>query len=125
MRSIVLLGVLLFSGCTAAIELEDFNSDSWKQDNEGCNSTRLEEVQRLIQQKSSILGQSEARIIQTLGQPDRNHLFGRNQKTYYYYLTPSSDCPSHGDSSRFLHVRFNAVGIASELLVMEESNVED
>ena len=122
MHKFLLLVSLALVSCTSPIQLEAFDSEVWKQGNEGCDENRRNMVTSLVEQKSLLLGESEARILRTLGQPDRNHLYGRNQKAYYYYLTPSSDCPVSGDSSTFLNLRFNAVGIASELLVMTEAN---
>lgn len=57
-------------------------------------------------------------IVELLGRPDRNELYKRNQKFYYYYLTPAPECANYNaNSSTRLAIRFNAMGLAKEIMI--------
>jgi hypothetical protein len=69
-------------------------------------------------QKDKLLALDEMEIVQLLGKPDENELYKRNQKFYYYYLTPSESCASdEGLKSSRLVIRFNAMGLAKEITI--------
>lgn len=68
-------------------------------------------------QKEKLLALDEMAIVKLLGKPDRNELYKRNQKFYYYYLQPGEDCSSFAGSAKRLAVRFNAMGLAKEIIV--------
>jgi outer membrane protein assembly factor BamE (lipoprotein component of BamABCDE complex) len=57
-------------------------------------------------------------IVELLGRPDRNELYKRNQKFYYFNLKPAPDCPNYNpeDNAR-LAIRFNAMGLAKEVMI--------
>lgn len=69
-----------------------------------------------MEQKEAILRKSEADIITVFGAPDKNELYGRNQKLFVYYTSPGPVCNLKNDSTSYLSIRFNAVGISSEVL---------
>ncbi|MBT1705411.1 hypothetical protein [Chryseosolibacter indicus] len=70
------------------------------------------------QQKQKLLGSDEMEIVQLLGKPDQNELYKRNQKFYYYYITPGPACQTADTlkSSR-LSIRFTAMGLAKEIAI--------
>lgn len=72
---------------------------------------------RLMDQKAELLALSELDIVELLGRPDQNELYTRNQKFYFYFLTPSSSCDTPAEKPQRLMIRFNAVGLAQEILV--------
>lgn len=82
------------------------------------------EIDALMKGKSSILGQSENKILAFLGKPDKNELYSRNQKFFIYYISPNSGCEqfSSSENSIYLSIRINAVGFASEAFVYKNGN---
>ena len=74
----------------------------------------------LVSQKDKLLALSELDIVDLLGKPDEQELYKRNQKFYYYFIEPSPECslPSEGASLRLV-IRFNAMGLAKEIVTEE------
>jgi hypothetical protein len=108
---------VLVLACSAPLpSLENFDAETWKQDRNGCKHQRLAFTQELLNQKQKLLGLDEIRIVKVLGPPDRNELYKRSQKFYYYFLEPSDECESPSNGARKLVVRFNAVGLAKEVV---------
>jgi outer membrane protein assembly factor BamE (lipoprotein component of BamABCDE complex) len=70
----------------------------------------------LISQKEELKGLSEDDIIELLGRPDRNELYKRNQKFYYYDLEPGKPCDSTAHNQQLI-LRFNAMGLAKEVAI--------
>ncbi|MGE0772221.1 MAG: hypothetical protein AB7K37_10950 [Cyclobacteriaceae bacterium] len=91
--------------------------DAWQDDKNGCKGRRLQMIDSLIAQKAEVLALSELEIVELLGRPDQNELYTRNQKFYFYFLTPSSNCDAPAEKPQRLMIRFNAVGLAQEILV--------
>jgi hypothetical protein len=114
----VIIFCCLLIGCGKEKEsLEAFNSGVWKKDRSGCLKHRKSLSESLIAQKTKLLGRNEIEIVDVLGKPDENELSKRNQKFFYYYLDPSSSCPTRDSVAQRLVVRFNAVGLAKEILI--------
>jgi hypothetical protein len=98
-------------------ELKGIESKVWMADKNGCGGARVNSIEPLKEQKTALLGLSEMEIVQVLGKPDRNELYKRNQKFYYYYLQPAPECEQHPDTALRLAIRFNAMGLAKEISV--------
>jgi hypothetical protein len=100
--------------------LDGVDEPSWKNDKNGCKGERVQMIDSLLSQKEKLLGLSELDIVEVLGKPDKQELYKRNQKFYYYFIAPSPDChlPT-GVDSRQLVIRFNAVGLAKEIVIEE------
>ena len=103
-------------GCTTSVELIDFDALEWKSDLFGCTNNRNKQVAQVIAQKESLLGKSEKDILYVFGAPDKNELYGRNQKFFVYYTSPGPGCNTKNDSTSYLSIRFNAIGVSSEVL---------
>jgi hypothetical protein len=108
---------LVFACGRDAISLKDFDSTQWKRDRMACLDQREKLSEALLQQKTQLLGHDEIEIVSVLGKPDENELYKRNEKFYYYYVQPARQCNSGKPTSRRLVIRFNAVGLAKEILV--------
>lgn len=117
-----LIFVVLLCGCTSTIELKNFNQNAWKLDLNGCGTSRILQAQSIVDQKANLLGESESAIIRLLGAPDKNELFSRSQKIYRYYTLSGPDCTVQKDSVSYLSIRFNAVGLSSEVLHYQQLN---
>ena len=99
-------------------KLDSINLEEWKNDRNGCGAYRANSIEIIQQQKDKFLGLKEMQIVKLLGKPDRNELYKRNQKFFYYYLQASPDCAvdSLKTTSR-LAIRFNAMGLAKEVII--------
>jgi outer membrane protein assembly factor BamE (lipoprotein component of BamABCDE complex) len=93
------------------IDLEKWRSDKW-----GCAKDRQQGLLVLTEQKEKLKGLSQDDIVKLLGRPDKNELYKRNQKFFYYYLTPGEKCGIDTATQR-LSLRFNAMGFAKEVLI--------
>ena len=111
-----ILLVFFLWGCTASAELTNFDREVWKSDLFACNNNRSKQVDEVIMQKESLLGKSESDILNLFGAPDKNELYGRNQKFFVYYTSPGPGCNTKNDSTSYLSIRFNAIGVSSEVL---------
>lgn len=65
----------------------------------------------------SLKGLSEDQILSLLGRPDRNELYKRNQKFYYYDIEPGKSCDTSTLKNWQLVFRFNAMSRAKEVSV--------
>lgn len=113
------LVLIIVSACGRDLpKLEDVNLEQWKQDRNACGNYRAEAQQAVVSQKNKLLALKEMQIVELLGRPDRNELYRRNQKFYYYYLSPAPDCQNYNAAtSKRLAIRFNAMGLAKEVMV--------
>lgn len=113
-----LLLVITISSCGPSIpELKEFDRDTWKNDQNGCNNKREALSKVVLDNKDLLLGLGEMDIIDVLGNPDQQELYSRNQKFYRYYLTPNKKCSTSSSVIKMLVVRFNAVGLAKEITI--------
>jgi hypothetical protein len=113
-----LILVFVIAGCGKSVpEFENIDFTNWKNDKNACGQYRASVRPAIESQKDKLLALDEMQIVTLLGPPDRNELYKRNQKFYYYYIKPSPDCPSAGASTSRLVVRFNAMGLAKEVLI--------
>jgi hypothetical protein len=97
--------------------LEGLDAAAWKADRHACQGIRAAGIAALQEQKKGFLGLSEMQIVSVFGTPDRNELYKRNQKFYYYDLQPSTDCPHATPTPLALVIRFNAMGLAKEISI--------
>jgi len=115
----VTLILIILSACGRELpKLADINLEQWKQDRNACENYRTTVQQSIILQKDKLLALKEMQIVELLGRPDRNELYRRNQKFYYYYLSSAPDCQNYdAANSKRLAIRFNAMGLAKEVMI--------
>lgn len=113
--AIVLVAAVACSRTTPS--LEGLDAAAWKADRHACQGVRATGISALQEQKKNFLGLSEMQIVSVFGAPDRNELYKRNQKFYYYDLQPSTDCPHATPDPLALVIRFNAMGLAKEISI--------
>src|SRR5688572_12977348 len=80
------LSILCFSCGKDLPTLIGIDSTAWKDDKNGCEGKRFPMTNALKIEKEKLLALDEGQIIKVLGRPDRNELFKRNQKFFYYFL---------------------------------------
>jgi outer membrane protein assembly factor BamE (lipoprotein component of BamABCDE complex) len=116
--SAVILLVFLSSCGKELPKLDNLDLEKWEKDKNACGSYRKENLEALVSQKEKLLALKEMQIVELLGRPDRNELYKRNQKFFYYYLKPAPECPNYNvDDNARLAIRFNAMGLAKEIMV--------
>lgn len=110
--------VVLLSACNnkPLPTLEGIDMVAWKDDKNGCLNYRSQSIETLIRQKEKLKSLDQQEIVRLLGRPDRNELYKRNQKFFYYLLEPGVDC-GVDRQSRKLSIRFNAVELAKEITI--------
>lgn len=118
---IVLVALLALASCGKSGTLPDgFDIKAWKADVMGCQGHRSTMLPLLLDGEDGILGIRETKFIQLLGKPDKNELKSRNQKVMVYHIDPASSCTSYDKSlKKALQIRFNAVGLSSEVILVE------
>lgn len=110
---------MVLSGCGRKLpSFEGFDLEQWKEEKNACGTYRSSNLESLKTQKEKLLALKEMQVVELLGRPDRNELYKRNQKFYYYNLKPSPDCSNYNpeDNAR-LAIRFNAMGLAKEVMI--------
>ncbi len=112
LRIALLLLLLPFACANPLPTLEGVDTSAWKDDKLACSGRRQEMETALAREMDKLKGLSEMDVVELLGRPDENELYKRNQKFYFYYITPGPDCPEGEPMPRRLSVRFNAMGYA-------------
>lgn len=117
----LLIAAALLNSCGKELPvLDGIDQQAWKNDKNACSEKRTAMIDGMTSQKEKLLGLSESSVVEVLGKPDRNELYKRNQKFYYYYFQPSEDCTTGRlkvENPARLIVRFNAMGLAKEITV--------
>ncbi|RIJ41815.1 hypothetical protein [Pontibacter oryzae] len=115
--SIAIIGVLCLSACSTPESLKSFDSKTWKDDRYACSGKRGDLVDDLEAIKKELYGKKEYVLRNVLGKPDSEELMERNQRIYYYYLEPGTQCENRNmlsDANR-VQVRINSLGKVSEV----------
>lgn len=113
-----LLSLLLLMACSKSTpQLENLNSELWKNDRNGCTGKRKEMLASLEAQQDKLLSLKETQIVTLLGRPDNNELYERNQKFYYYHINPAPACANADSVQLQLEIRFNALGYSKEIYI--------
>ena len=118
MRSSFILIALVALSCSRPLPtLDNVNLEKWKNDQNGCKGDRSVMVESIKKQTEKLKSLDELQIIKVLGRPDQNELYKRNQKFFFYYLEAGKPCGNDSIPALRLQVRFNAMGLAKEVLV--------
>jgi len=112
-----LLFLVLISCGKALPTFDGLDLNKWKEDKNGCIGDRSQSIEALQQQKDKLKSLSQMDVVNLLGRPDRNELYKRNQKFFYYFLEPGVVCGIEKENPKRLSIRFNAVGLAKEVII--------
>ena len=111
---------LFFSACNKSIDLKNFDEIAWQNDKGACNNERAGMLDDLENAKDQLKGLNQDEIVNVLGRPDENELYKRSQKFFIYYITPKNCEGIETDQYTYLSIRFNATGLAKEVIVYEK-----
>lgn len=114
---VLIVAVCALVSCSPPVpQLAGFDATAWSADKNGCSGNRLTQQSVIEQNRTVLLAQPEAGILEVLGKPDRVELYKRNQKLYHYFLSGGPVCPDSAAQVELL-VRFNAMGRAKEIII--------
>jgi len=116
-RNIFILLIPLTFYCTPLPELVDFDAELWKSDKGGCNNSRFEQINSLMDQKDKIMGLDQPHVVKLIGNPDEHELSNRLQKFFIYYITGGKECNNSKNRTTKLSIRFDALGKANEVVL--------
>ncbi len=120
---LVLFLFLIFTqtGCSLkkkkTTRLQNFDSELWIQDKNGCSGDRNKLKDNLLALKHNMRGLKTNDIESYLGKPDAQELYDRGQRYYIYFIEPGPKCDSAKNKPQALFVRFSAIGVANEFTI--------
>ncbi|MEM7107079.1 MAG: hypothetical protein AAF519_02550 [Bacteroidota bacterium] len=113
-----LLPLAFVLACDTKKELMDFDYTTWVADPNGCSGKRLALQSSLENNLESLKTLNQNEVKELLGKPDKNELYTRSQKFFIYQIGPGEECGSSLTTpSPYLSIRFNAMGLAKEVLI--------
>ncbi len=118
MKFFLLILTVLMCSCYPKISIEGFDNEAWQKPIETCDDNKESLAQLLIMQQDKILGKGQAEIKELLGQPSEHELYRRNQKFFFYILTPADTCKNVMIQTK-LSIKFDAIDRAKELMIEE------
>ncbi len=115
-----ILGIIsLITGCgKKPIEISGFSKDAWQADKMACKGERSFLITSLKAQKDKLKGATDYELTQLLGKPEGVGIEKRNKHTLIWYVNHGPQCEGRRGGS-YLEVRFNAVNLSNELLLIE------
>ena len=116
------LGLLiLFTSCGKGVEIENFDKNAWKNDPLACKNTRKAQIEALDKGKDLLKSLTPKQLINTLGRPDRQELYERNQRYYLYFYEKGAQCDGELDinleKTPLIRIRFSAIDIVTEVII--------
>ena len=101
-------------------EIAGVDWEAWRNDRQGCSHTRKTFQGAINDQKDRLKSLSEMEIVELMGRPDQTELLKRNQKFFTYFISGGPGCAVADSSLVLLTIRFNAMGLAKEVEVVQE-----
>lgn len=110
-------------GCsTPPDRLGKLDLQKWRSDRSACKGIRSGLVEDFKAEQGQLLGKFADEVGEILGKPDIHQLGDRNLKFYVYFLEKGEQCEDIKMKSTATKVilRFNAVGLLSEITYQKE-----
>jgi len=124
----IILYIMLTGFITSCLQKNSvtFDSDSWRSDINGCMEKRIGMYKEVLNNKNEILSLTNNQLIRIMGNPDKYELLKRNQKFFIYNISPGNNCQNNSDvEPLFLIIRFNAVGLSSEVFIQNTLRIKN
>ena len=114
----LVLGLALLCACNDSKTFVNFDQQRWQQDKMACQGVRVKLATDFENIRRELLGYSQQDILEVLGKPDLQLLSERTQKFYVYFIEKGAQCEGDSENSkaRTVSIRFNALGLASEIV---------
>ena len=117
----IILFSIALSSCYKTLELDNFSKEEWKSFKLKCTDYRLSKIDLLLENQDLLLESTQNEIESLLGAAEEHELYERNQKFFHYRLSPNDSCKNEQYSIKYLSIRFNAIGRASDVqLIIRE-----
>ncbi len=118
MKNIFLIFLtFFFISCYKQLEMGGFEKNKWTSYSTDCSMYRVNIAPKIIKNKEILLESTQNEIESILGNPQEHELYKRNQKNFYYRLTPPTDCGNF-EIVQYLSIRFNGLGRANLVQVI-------
>jgi outer membrane protein assembly factor BamE (lipoprotein component of BamABCDE complex) len=117
------MGLFAMLGCsTPPGQLGKLDLEKWRNDRSACLGIRSGLVADFKAEQNQLLGKFADEIGELLGKPDIHQLGDRNQKFYVYFLEKGEQCEDikMKSTAQKVILRFNAVGLLSEITYQKE-----
>lgn len=114
--SFLILTMLVLS-CSKKPAFRQFDAVAWSRDAHGCGGIRKGLTKNLLNEKDQLLARNEMEVLKVMGKPDAHEIYKRSEKFFYYSIDPDSTCATGNVHAKKLVIRFNAVGLAKEVVV--------
>lgn len=121
LKRLFIVPVFLMAGfitsCTTPESLQNFDSETWKEDRYGCGGKRGELADDFEEIRKELYGKKEYVLRNLLGKPDSEELLERSQRIYFYFLEPGTHCTDRSalSEAKRVEVRINSLGKVSEI----------
>lgn len=113
MRILFLIPLTICLSCYKAPQIDGFDTQAWKE-SISCDQNRLDEANVLLANEQKLLSANQNEVQELLGNPDEHELYSRNQKFFYYNLSPKCD----SIPGQRLSIRFDALGRVNEIQII-------
>lgn len=121
-RLLCILAIGTMSACsTTPDKLGKLDLKKWRSDRKACNGVRATLANDFKAEEKQLLGKFIDETGELLGRPDIHQLGERNTKFYVYFLEKGPQCDNIAQKSQAKKVilKFNAVGLLSEITYQE------
>lgn len=116
---ISITGICIQWGCHATPDIPGFDEEAFQQDAGGCEGIRKGMKEKIFEIKGVLQGLGQEQVMELLGKPDRHELASRGQKSFVYYIEPSSECGQITTKDPLtMYVRFSALNAVTEVSFM-------
>lgn len=109
--------MIILVSCYSTPQIEGFDEREWRTEIQRCDQSKVTLARLLIENQEQLLGEGQAEIKALLGNPYANELYQRNQKFFYYKLTPPDTCANVEEELQ-LSIRFDALDRVKELMII-------
>lgn len=107
--------LLTIGGCSDPLPT-GVDSVAWKANYQSCTGDRLAAWVDFKSTKERFIGVSEQSVLKVLGMPDRQELYLRNQRIFYYYITPGAQCGgTYTAKGEQIYLRISATNKVTEI----------
>lgn len=119
--SISILALFLILSCKEKKSISGFDDRAWKANKLGCEGTRSDVVNFILENKKIWQGLDDDEIVELLGSPERSYYYERNVRAFAYYLQPGKQCNSTLlNFGNRLVIEFNATGFSKRIFLEKD-----
>lgn len=110
--------IVSLGSCVNNIEISGFDSDVWKRDFKACTDYRANNAQKIVNEKSILIGKHENSITKFLGHPTRLDL-GKKMTRSSYYAIENINCEDN-TGQKFLVIDYNSLSQVKLVMIQNK-----